>query len=416
MNTLTDFRKIASTEGLDLYAHGDYKPDLVAESILLNFPSGEKNPAQACQSIAFGWRNLVRKMPGAWSVVLVDKKSNMAYIITDFLGRDQVYYTDPVLHMEFKSRVSKCSPNLGPDKPNELYFGSVQKFGYHTGEETWKQGVYRALPQKVTILDTKMGVMTFSLMDLPSSQDDGSLRARVEAAFWRNLPKDLKSLTVLLSGGLDSSIMACLAWHAKKVGDLDGVDLRFITTSNGDDVAYAAQLANEKGFKLDVLKLAEADDPMLVAALQAADSPIDLGSLVPNFQLIGRAPTRCILTGDGPDELFGGYTRTHEYDSQQSDVFQELTYYHLPKLNQTAEVLGKSLICPYLDYSVVSYALSLPKEERTDKKALKEAFQDLVPGYILDRPKLPLKSKPVLEDKLAHRKHCIDLFRKTRKI
>lgn len=416
MKSITNLRQLASGNYFEVYAHGDYKAQAVMNNTVLEL-SPALNPVDTCQTLATGWRRLCQFMTGAWSVVVLDKKAGIAYIMTDLLGRDQVYYTNPTLHLEFKTSVSECNPYSGKDQANELYFGSVEKFGYHIGNATWKEGVFRALPGRITIIGSQFGFMEYNLLDVALPMG-GNLRNLVEDAFYRSLPENLETLTVFLSGGLDSSIMACLADKGKKEGHpkLKDATIRYITTVNGEDMGYAADLSHEKGFKLDLIKMPETDDALLSAALRAADSPIDLGSLIPNFHLFSRAPSNVILTGDGPDELLGGYARIHDYDSQQSDVFQELSYYHLPKLNQTAMALNKKLLCPYLDYNIICYALTLPVEKRIDKKPLKEAFVDLLPQSIIDRPKFALKSNLVREDKLAHRKHCIELFRKTHKI
>lgn len=416
MKSITNLRQLASDNYFEVYAHGSYKAQAVMNNTVLEL-SPALSLTDTCQALATGWKKLCQLMTGAWSVVVLDKKAGTAYIMTDLLGRDQVYYTDPTLHLEFKTSVSECNPSLREEWANELYFGSVEKFGYHIGKSTWKEGVFRALPGRITILGSKFGLMEYNLLDM-SLPSGGNLRNLVEDAFYRSLPDNLETLTVFLSGGLDSSIMACLADKGKKEGHpkLKDATIRYITIMNGEDVGYAADLSHEKGFKLELIKTPEIDDALLSAALRAADSPIDLGSLIPNFYLFSRAPSNVILTGDGPDELLGGYARIHDYDSQQSDVFQELSYYHLPKLNQTAMSLNKKLLCPYLDYNIICYALALPLEERIDKEPLKEAFADLLPQSIIDRPKFALKSNLVREAKMAHRKHCIELFRKIHKI
>merc|ERR1711991_1311828 len=112
-----------------------------------------------------------------------------------------------------------------------------------------------------------------------------------------------------------------------------------------------------------------------------------------------------VLTGDGADELFGGYRRAKEYDSQYSDVFCELPYYHLPKLDRTMMRSTIELRAPFLSPAVIVHALNLPWSERMgEKTVLKETFKNLVPKKILDRDKLPLKTDAIRKDPMEQRK------------
>lgn len=409
---MSNFKTIYDENYITLRMHGSVLPsksygdELVTEL----FEQNLKKHKEIAPALADTAKELFR-LPGAWTLVATDRDTGGRAIVTDLLGRDQAYYRYSPDDMLWE--VGPTVRWLRPSHADELYFASVAKFGYHIGPRTYAKGVYRALPGQMTLLSRSRQICL-----MPFSTDASSKKYRpfsdlVITAFYDSLPRDLDGLTVLVSGGLDSSIMAHLVMENVRMGGvLSKIPIQFLTTTNGEDAGYAQILAASEGFELDFTNSEDwMDEEVLLDALIAADSPIDLGSLVPNYRLIKEAKYDYILTGDGPDELFGGYSRIHEYDSQKSDIFQELSYYHLPKLNQTAMALGKRLICPYLSPNILSYALSLDLPERTDKKVLKEAFRGQVPCAIIDRQKFALKSNLVRQDKIAHRMKCISLFR-----
>lgn len=399
------------------------------------FKSGDEWVAHIIQyygsDLMSAYEDLV-KWPGAFSVVVRDYqepgKNPIVHMFTDMLGQDQLYFT--ILELG-KSRndvvvaptVRELAEFLGCEEPDALYMASVAKFGYHIGCRTYAPGVYRAKPLAITTVDPNTVRVSYThgklnKMLLPPSEhlsfSDTLLISFERNVIWRAQRGELdEGLTVLVSGGLDSSVMAHLVMdNVRAGGPLSRIPLQFLTIVNGEDAGYANMLAEAEGFDLEFLPAPDEEGEYLEQAITAADSPIDLGSLIPNFRLIAAAKHRHILTGDGPDELLGGYARMKDYDSQQSDIFHELSYYHLPKLNQTASWFNKTLICPYLDPAMIAFALYLPLESRTNKRILKEFARGMLPCAIIDRDKFALKSGLVRKDKVAHRMKCLDLFRK----
>ena len=215
-------------------------------------------------------------------------------------------------------------------------------------------------------------------------------------------------ISVLVSGGLDSAIIAGVlkqldakvTWFSIENGESDYVDIlskHFQTPVNFLD------------YSMDSSKISE-------IYLDWNESPIDLGSVIPQYHLFEAVKKetgyRIVLSGDGADELFGGYSRIHEYDSQQSDVFDELTFYHLPRLDKMSMAHTLELRNPFLNLDIVRFALNLPKEWRTDKKILKDTFGPLLPKEIVDRKKEPLKNPEIKDDKLKYRQKAVELFLK----
>jgi asparagine synthetase B (glutamine-hydrolysing) len=65
---------------------------------------------------------------------------------------------------------------------------------------------------------------------------------------------------------------------------------------------------------------------------------------------------------------------------------------------------------PFLNHDIIRFAISLPFEERKNKKILKDTFKGLVPDSVIERSKLALKNKMIIDDQIKYRKEVIRLF------
>lgn len=227
------------------------------------------------------------------------------------------------------------------------------------------------------------------------------LRGLVEKSVKRRAMYSKVLVGALVSGGLDSSIVASIL-HRMGLG----VNLYMV---ENNESKFGMLLSEFLGVSITSLGPIP-DDDCLERCLRYNETPIDLGSMIPQFRLMEKVKEKVILTGDGADELFGGYRRVDDYDSQLSDVFQELPFYHMPRLDRASMRSTVELRSPFLGHDVVRFALRLPREDRTHKRILKDAFSDVLPQEILDRPKEPLKCRSIRQDPMAYRKKCHEIF------
>ena len=239
------------------------------------------------------------------------------------------------------------------------------------------------------------------------------LRAALEAAVHRQLMSDVP-YGVLLSGGLDSSIVSAVAkkyaefrieehdkekawWprlHSFAVGLEGSPDLAAArkVAEHIDTVHHEILFTIQEGLDAlqDVIYHLETYDVTTVRA----STPMYL--LARAIKAMG---IKMVLSGEGADEIFGGYLYFHKAPS--AEAFHEETVRKLGKLhlydclraNKSLAAWGIEGRVPFLDKEFMDVAMRLNPEdkmingERMEKWILRKAFEDYLPESVAWRQK-----------------------------
>jgi len=205
---------------------------------------------------------------------------------------------------------------------------------------------------------------------------------------------------IVLSGGLDSSTVACLAPPLPTfTGYYDAIGF--------DEREYARLVG--KGKHHEIL-IRPSDFVEHFDAMVKHLKPPVMGMGTFGQYMVARYASQfvdVVLSGEGSDELFGGYARTlmaagepppvgyEDYippaDYPIDDLEAALQYDldRLPDLlavdEQMLGAFGVEGRAPFTDQRIVDYALALPPSERVGKRHLRNAVRGIVPDRIIDR-------------------------------
>ncbi|WP_158884826.1 asparagine synthase B [Rhodanobacter sp. L36] len=248
--------------------------------------------------------------------------------------------------------------------------------------------------------------------------DAQELREAFEQAVHRQLMTDVP-YGVLLSGGLDSSLVAAVAarYARHRVEDGDQTEAwwprlhSFAIGLKGSPDLAAAQIAADAlgtvhhGFEytfeegLDAL-------PEVIRHIESYDVTTIRAS-TPMFLLARRIKAmgvKMVLSGEGSDEIFGGYLYFHkapnarEFHEELIRKLDALNYYDCLRANKSMMAWGVEPRVPFLDREFLDVAMRMDARykmidrqskgaSRMEKGVLREAFEGYLPESILWRQK-----------------------------
>lgn len=217
--------------------------------------------------------------------------------------------------------------------------------------------------------------------------------------------KDEKEIAVAFSGGLDSSLIACLARKC----DAD-VRLVHVSLEGHRETEEAKKAAEALNLPLSVHLFKEDDVANIVARvveLIEEPDPVKTAIGIPFYwvaQKCSENGLKVLLAGQGADELFGGYQRySDEYrlkgeEKAKRTMFVDIAGIHESNLERDQKICSfhnVELRLPFASYEMAEFATSLPLELKIDpnidpgrKLVLRKAAEEVgLPPWIASKPK-----------------------------
>lgn len=335
------------------------------------------------------------RLSGIFAFALYDKKKNFFMIARDPIGVIPLY--------------------IGSDNEGNTYFCSELK-----GLEGVCTSITPFLPGHVLTSDQDEPVQWWKRdwKDYDAVKDNATdiaaLRKALEDAVKRQLMSDVP-YGVLLSGGLDSSVISAIAAkfapnRVEEVGKQQAWWPRLHSFAVGlkgaPDLSAAKKVADHIGTVhheinytvqegidalRDVIYHIETYD---VTTVRASTPMYLLARVIKSMGI------KMVLSGEGADEIFGGYLYFHKAPSAQA--FHEETVRKLDKLhlydclraNKSLSAWGVEGRVPFLDKEFLDVAMRLnpadkmvTSERPMEKWVVRKAFEDLLPESIVWRQK-----------------------------
>jgi asparagine synthase (glutamine-hydrolysing) len=262
--------------------------------------------------------NVFDHLNGMFGVAIWDVKRKRLVVARDAMGIKLIYYRLANGKLNFGSEIRPvlAAENSRPEV-NPVALNLFLRFRYTPSPLTIFQGVRKLAPGTMLIVENGQcrEERWYDYQPEPFSNPPDDREATEElfelyrAAVKRHLLADVP-VGILLSGGLDSGLLLALMnehgrnWPAYTVG--------YGKSFADDELADAAETASFLGARHTQVRLDRAEfEKFLPDIVRFLEEPVAASSIVPMYFVSKRAreDVKVALIGQGPDELFAGYTR-----------------------------------------------------------------------------------------------------------
>ncbi len=310
----------------EIYNAAQLRPELEAKGVVFRGHSDTEVILEACE--AWGVSAAVARFIGMFAFAIWDRRERRLHLVRDRLGIKPLYYGRLGQTFFFGSQPKSFFPH--PDWRARLDVGALAeylRFNYIPNRLSIYQGLRQVAPGgMVTVGDV--------------SPEDGSYRLR-EDLYWdfravahdgvrrrfrgdlQEAAEELESLLreavacrmiadvplgAFLSGGIDSSTVVALM-QAESSAPVKTYSIGF-PEADYDEAPYAKSVAEHLETDHHELRVSASDALALVAKIpEWYDEPSADSSAIPTYLVskFARTGVTVSLSGDGGDELFGGY-------------------------------------------------------------------------------------------------------------
>ena len=259
----------------------------------------------------------VARLDGMFGLAVWDDARRRLVLARDRAGEKPLFWTEIDGELRFASEIQALLEF--PDQPRRLNRAGLSLYralGYVPAPHTMFEGIHKLPPasllvaenEHVTIRPYWSPATAASAPSVLSRDSVPQLRDTLLRAVRRELMSDVP-LGIFTSGGLDSSLLVAAAARAIPGERIHTYAVRF-TEPGYDESAYAEAVTHDIA---SVHHVVTADDESLGRALEVVSrslaEPLGDPAVLPTWLLAdtAREHVKVILSGEGADELFGGY-------------------------------------------------------------------------------------------------------------
>jgi asparagine synthase (glutamine-hydrolysing) len=269
------------------------------------------------------------KLNGMFAFAIFDSKSNSIFVARDRAGEKPQFYRIEKGVFKFSSELKGLMQD--PDFERRINKDALDCFlheGYIPGNLCILEGVNKLPAANYLVFDLLSGQLTKHVYwDLPEIDTKVSSTSELLTELDHLLEDSVKKqmiadvpLGVLLSGGVDSSLVTAMAARSSKT--VKTYTIRFPGHGKLDETEHARLIAAHFGTEHTELEAESNSLNLLPLLARQFDEPVIDSSMVPTFLVCKLIRQHCTvaLGGDGADELFGGYSHYSKLLSLQSKI------------------------------------------------------------------------------------------------
>jgi asparagine synthase (glutamine-hydrolysing) len=355
----------------------------------------------------YGIEQTLIMLDGVFAFVLYDSNINKVFVARDPFGVRPLYKLH--INITVDNQIA-CVEGFASELKMIESFYNIDPT--HSCTKQFEPGTYSVFNYASSKWVSNIINKTYFIPTFPSMSKEYNpmlIANELTSAVYKRCCTTEREVACLLSGGLDSSLIAALVAKYFKGKYNKQIETYSIGLANSEDIKYAKIVAEYINSKHTEIIVTEEEMfnaiPEVIKAIESYDTTTvraSIGNYLIGKYIAKHSQAKVVFNGDGSDELFGGYLYMNkcpddiEFDKETRRLLKDIHLFDVLRSDKSISSNGLEPRTPFLDKNFVQAVLSIPINRRNhvthnsvEKYLLREScgFLSLLPNSILYRKK-----------------------------
>jgi len=300
----------------EIYNHNELKKDLIKKGA--EFSSDHSDTEVLLNGLSLEGLSFIDKIIGQFSFAFLDFNQEKLHLVRDRLGQKPMFYYSTSEQFIFGSNLKSVSNLVNDVKLSDNSVKEYLSTGVVAAPNTIFKNFYKLLPGEVLTLDLNdelSNSQKYKYWSIDNFVDNKTFSEKsffnlLEDSIEKRLESDV-ALATLLSGGIDSTSISKLQKNFGKEVNTFSVS---IENSKYDESKWIKKVNKKYGFNDNTVSIDSViKNEEIIKSIELFDEPYCDPSTLPSYKISKSISQKfkVAITGDGGDELLGGYTRIY---------------------------------------------------------------------------------------------------------